>query len=214
MKASSKSFNEDIISHPKILGESLRRLRIARDMSLQQAADSASVSKSFLSMVESGQRTMRFEDLLRLFSAYRYPFGWFLTQTRDSFLQSTFDEPLDKAMFNIVQPRANSLLMTGERLSDASARLLLLRPLRSRDDSEWLELMLPAQTQLTENPLSLSGEVRGVVQRGTLLLLLDNNEYRAKEGDEFCFNGAIPHLMRNYLTETLVVTLVITPSAL
>lgn len=214
MKASPKSPNEDIISHPKLFGESLRRLRIACDMSLQQAADSALVSKSFLSMVESGQRAMRFEDLLRLFSAYRYPFGWFLTQTRDSFLQGIFDEPLDRATLNIVQPRTSSLLMTGERLSDASARLLLLRPLRSRDDSEWLELMLPAQTQLTENSLSLSGEVRGVVQRGTLLLLLDNNEYRAKAGDEFCFDGTIPHLMRNYLTEPLVVTLVITPAAL
>jgi transcriptional regulator with XRE-family HTH domain len=214
MKLSPQSVHEDIIHHPTLLGESLRRLRMACDMSLQQAADAARVSKSFLSMVESGQRTIKFEDILALFSAYRYPFGWFLTQTRDSFLQSTFDEPLDKATLNIVQSRANSLLMTGERLSETSARLLLLRPLRSRDDSEWLELMLPAQTQLTEKPFSLSGEVRGVVQRGTLLLLLDNNEYRAKEGDEFCFDGMTPHIMRNYLTQPLVVTLVITPAAL
>lgn len=157
---------------------------------------------------------IKFEDLLSLFSAYRYPFGWFLTQTRDSFRQSTLDEPLAQATRNIVQPRTNGLLMTGERLSESRTRLLLLRPLRYREDSEWLELMLPGQTQLTEKPISLRGEVRGVVQRGTLLLVLDNNEYRAKEGDEFCFDGNVPHIIRNYLIEPLVTTLVITPAAL
>lgn len=214
MKISSKAIFEDIIYHPHLLGESLRRLRLACDMSVQQAADAASVSKSFLSMVESGQRAMKFEDLLALFSAYRYPFGWFLTQTRDSFLQSTLDKPLEQTTLNIIQPRSDGLLMTGERLAETRPRLVLLRPLRFREDSEWLELMLPAQTQLTEKPLSFPGEVRGVVQRGTLLLVLNNNEYRAKTGDEFCFDGNIPHILRNYLAETLVVTLVITPAAL
>jgi mannose-6-phosphate isomerase-like protein (cupin superfamily) len=44
--------------------------------------------------------------------------------------------------------------------------------------------------------------------------VLDNNEYRAKEGDEFCFDGNVPHIIRNYLIEPLVTTLVITPAAL
>jgi transcriptional regulator with XRE-family HTH domain len=214
MKSSHRQAYEDIISHPHLFGQSLRRLRLACDMSLQDAADAARLSKSFLSMVESGQRMIKFEDLLSLFSAYHYSFGWFLTQTRDSFRQSALDEPLAQATLNIVQPRTNGLLMTGERLSESRTRLLLLRPLRYREDSEWLELMLPGQTQLTEKPISLRGEVRGVVQRGTLLLVLDNNEYRAKEGDEFCFDGNVPHIIRNYLIEPLVTTLVITPAAL
>ena len=205
---------EDIIHHPKLLGESLRRLRLASDMSVQQAANSLGISKAFLSMIESGQRTVKFEMLLGLMRIYRYSLAWFLTQTRDSFLQSVLDKPLDQSTHTIVQNRSDALLMTGTRSSDTETRLLLQRPLRSRDDHEWLELLLPPQSQLTEQPLSIAGEVRGVVQRGTLLLVLNNDEYRAKAGEEFCFDGTIPHILRNYLAEPLLATLVISPAAL
>ena len=205
---------EDIIHHPKLLGESLRRLRLASDMSVQQAANSLGISKAFLSMIESGQRTVKFEMLLGLMRIYRYSLAWFLTQTRDSFLQSVLDKPLDQSTHTIVQNRSDALLMTGTRSSDTETRLLLQRPLRSRDDHEWLELLLPPQSQLTEQPLSIAGEVRGVVQRGTLLLVLNNYEYRAKAGEEFCFDGTIPHILRNYLAEPLLATLVISPAAL
>jgi transcriptional regulator with XRE-family HTH domain len=214
MKPNPTEIADDIVQHPKLLGESLRRLRLVSEMSVQQTADALGVSKSFISMVESGQRGIKFEDLLALMRLYKYPLGWFLTKTRDSFLQSTLDKPLEQTANNIVQPRSNALLMTGDRLTTTRPRLLLLRPLRSRSDSEWLELMLPAQSQLTERPLTLEGEVRGVVQRGTLLFTLNNDEYRAKEGEEFCFDGRMPHIFRNYLTEPLVVTLVITPAGL
>ncbi len=205
---------EDIIHHPKLFGESLRRLRTAAQMSVQQAAEGLGVSKSLLSMVESGQRTAKFEDILGLMRLYKYPFAWFLTQTRDSFRQSVVDAPLDERAGAIVQSRTDALVMTGKRDSESLPRLLLLRPLRSRSDSEWLELFLPPHTQLTEKPIAHFGEVRGVVQHGTLLLVVDNDEYRVREGEEFCFDGARPHLLRNYLAEPTLATLVITPAAL
>jgi transcriptional regulator with XRE-family HTH domain len=183
-------------------------------MSVQQAANSLGISKAFLSMIESGQRTVKFEMLLGLMRIYRYSLAWFITQTRDSFLQSVLDKPLDQSTHTIVQTRSDALLMTGKRSSDTETRLLLQRPLRSRDDHEWLELLLPPQSQLTEQPLSIGGEVRGVVQHGTLLLVLNDDEYRAKVGEEFCFDGTIPHTFRNYLSEPLLVTLVISPAAL
>ena len=215
MKPNPTEITDDIVQHPKLLGESLRRLRLVSEMSVQQTADALGVSKSFISMVESGQRGIKFEDLLALMRLYKYPLAWFLTKTRDSFLQSTLDKPLDQTAQTIVQTRAHTLLMTGDRLMTIHPRLLLLRPLRFRDDSEWLELMLPAQSQLTEHPLRLDeGEVRGVVQRGTLLFTLNNDEYRAKEGEEFCFDGTVPHIFRNYLTDPVIVTLVITPAGL
>ncbi|MCS6809141.1 MAG: XRE family transcriptional regulator [Bacteroidota bacterium] len=205
---------EDIIHHPTLFGANLRRLRIASDMSVQQAARALGLSKSFLSMVENGQRSMRFEDSMRLVHLYGYSFAWFLTQTRDAFMQSVIDAPLEEQTHKIVQRRSDALLMTGERGTERVPRLLLLRPLRSRTDTEWVELMLPAYTQLTERAITLMGEVRGVIQRGTLLLVLNNDEYIAREGEEFCFDGSIPHVYRNYRAESVQATLVITPAGL
>lgn len=209
-----RDIHEDIIHHPKLFGENLRRVRIAADMSIQQVAEELGISKSLVSMVESGQRSFKFEDILALMRLYRYPYAWFLTQTRDAFLQSILDKPLEQSARKVVQTRSEALLMTGERNSEKFPRMFLLRPLRSRQDSEWLELFLPAQSQLTEKPIALEGEVRGVVQRGTLLLVLDDDEYRIKAGEEFCFQGFRPHIFRNYLLESAIATLVITPAAL
>jgi transcriptional regulator with XRE-family HTH domain len=205
---------EDIIHRPQDMGDNLRKLRVARDASLQSAANAIGVSKSFLSMVESGQRVLQFEDLLRLLHYYRYSFARFLTDTRDEMLKSALDEPMKNAVNAVVRAPSDALLMLGDRNSTRAPRILLLRPLRSPDDSEWLEIALPPYSQLTEKPLQFKGEARGVVQRGTLLLILNNDEYRAKEGSEFCFEGSNPHIFRNYLDQPLIFTLIITPAAL
>jgi transcriptional regulator with XRE-family HTH domain len=210
----------DILHNPHLLGESLKRLRLSRDVTVQQAADAARLSKSFVSLVESGKRNISFEDILRLVHALKMSLGWFVTLTRDSFTQSSLDAPLEAAMTNVVQSRSEGLVLAGKR-SYASPRLMLMRPLRHENDLQLLELFLPPSSQLTEEPIttlpaSKNGkyEVRGVVQSGTLLIILDNDEYRAKTGDEFCFDGSLPHIYRNYTSEKLTATLIITNAGL
>lgn len=125
-------------------------------------------------------------------------------------------------MTNIIQPRSEGIFLVGGRTHPASApHLMLMRPLRHERDLEVLELFLPPTSQLTENPITtlpaertLSREVRGVVQSGTLLIVLNNDEYRAKVGDEFCFDGTLPHLYRNYTAEPLTATLLISNGGL
>ena len=202
-----------ILQSPALLGESLKRLRISRDMTVQHAADAAGVSKSFLSLVESGKRRIGFPDALRLVHALRMSLGRFVSLTRDSFSQSSLDAPLEEAMTTIVRPRKEGLLLAGKR-TDIVPRLTLLRPLRHEHDLELLELFLPPTSQLTEEPLTtlpaaknLPREVRGVVHTGTLLLLINNDEYRAATGDEFCFDGTLRHLYRNYTSEPVTASL-------
>ncbi|TAE21677.1 MAG: cupin domain-containing protein [Candidatus Kapaibacterium sp.] len=84
-----------------------------------------------------------------------------------------------------------------------------------------MEILLPPASELTENPITtlpsgrtLSREVRGVVQSGTLLIVINNDEYRAKAGDEFCFDGTLPHFYRNYTAEPLTATLLISNGGL
>jgi transcriptional regulator with XRE-family HTH domain len=210
----------DILQNPHLLGESLKRLRTARDMTVQQTADATRLSKSFVSLVESGKRTISFEDVLRLVHALRMSLGWFVTQTRDSFRQSSLDAPLEAAMTSIIQPRSEGILFTGKR-SNTAPRLMLMRPLRYEQDMQFLELFLPPTSQLTHEPITTLPasnsniyEVRGVVQSGTLLIIFNNDEYRANTGDEFCFDGTVPHLYRNYTPEAITATLIITKGGL
>lgn len=195
----------DLIHNARALGAYLKKLRISKDLTLQHVAERTALSKSFLSMVEGGSRQIKFHDLRQMLICYDYSLGWFLSQTLEAERLAT--------THGIVQSRTNGLLMDGSR-KDHHYCLLLQRPLRSRNDIELVELTLPAQTQAPEKPLTLQAEMRGVVQRGTLLVLLQGDEYLVRQGEEFCFDGTIPHLFRNYTSEPSIVNCMISPPVL
>lgn len=189
----------DIINIPKVLGENIRRLRMTQDGTLDKLAEKTGLSKSFLSLVESGKRKIKAEDLRRILACYGYSLGWFLSQTQDS----VEDFPLQPNA--IIQRKNNSILLDGKR-TEGKFRMLLLRPMRKKTDYEIIELYLPANSQVTEEHIVIPSEVRGVVMRGTLLIVLKGDEYIAREREEFCYDGRIPHILRNYTDEPVIVT--------
>ena len=95
----------DIIHLPKVLGANLRRLRTMQDVTLDTIAEKTSLSKSFLSLVESGKRKIQTEDLRRVLSCLKYSLGWFLSQTQDS----VEDFPLKPD--EILQKKNNSIFI-------------------------------------------------------------------------------------------------------
>lgn len=194
--------NYDIINIPKLLGENLRRLRMARDITLDYMAEKTGLSKSFLSLIESGKRRIKMEDLRNVLLCSGYSLGWFLSQAQDS----VADFPLLPEA--VVQKKNNSILMAGKR-KEGSFRILLLRPLRKKTDIEIIELYLPPHSQMTEENIAIESEIRGVVQKGTLLVVLKGNEYIVREREEFCYDGRIPHILRNYTGESVIATLMI-----
>ncbi len=84
----------------------------------------------------------------------------------------------------IIQRKNNSILLDGKR-SEGKFRMLLLKPLRKKADNEIIELYLPPHSQMTEENTVIPSEVRGMVQRGTLLVLLKGDEYVVREREEF-----------------------------
>jgi transcriptional regulator with XRE-family HTH domain len=186
--------SHDIIHNPKILGANIKRLRMTCDVTLDSIAQKTGLSKSFLSLVESGKRRIRTEDLRNVLDCMKYSLSWFLSQTQDS----VEDFPLKPDA--VVQKKNNSILLDGKR-SDGAFRMLLLRPLRNKTDNAIIEVYLPPYSQLTEENMTIGAEVRGVVQLGTLLLVLKGTEYIVRQGEEFCYDGRIPHILRNYTGE-------------
>ncbi|HYF01925.1 MAG TPA: XRE family transcriptional regulator [Patescibacteria group bacterium] len=190
----------DLIHNPKLLGENIRRLRTTRDATLEQVAEKAGLSKSFLSLVEAGKRKIQTEDLRQIVVTLGYSLCWFLSQTQDS----VEDFPLQPEA--IVQKKNNSILLAGER-TEGKFHMLLLRPMRTKKDHQLIELYLPPQSQMTGENITISAEVRGIVQRGILLVVLKGDEYVVREREEFCYDGNIPHILRNYTKEPAIVTL-------
>lgn len=196
----------DLIGLPGKLGGNLRRLRIACDLTLDETARRSGLSKSFLSMLESGKRSVKMTDLRRILSCYGYSLGRFLSEAHEP----DGEEMPSIEPGRIVQSAGNTVLLDGCR-EDGQYRLLLLRPLRHAADCEILELFLPPQSQMSEENMTIEVEVRGVVQKGTLLIVLRGDEYIAREGEEFCYDGTVPHILRNYTDAPVVVNLFLSP---
>lgn len=199
----------DILHMPKLLGKNLRQLRIHNDLTLAQLAERTGLSKSFLSMIESGSRSVKImTDLRSILVSMNYSLGRFVTEAQEHDEDAPHNEPTA-----IVQTQKHTLLLDGKR-DTGSYRLLLLRPLRSSDDAEFLELYLPPRTQLTEENTTIPAEVRGIVRSGSFLLVLQGDEFMVREGEEFCFDGSTPHIMRNFTDEPVCVNLVVHPGKL
>lgn len=196
----------DLIYLPAVLGNNLRQLRIACDYTLDEISRRSGLSKSFLSMVESGKRSVKMPDLRNVLACYGYSLGRFLSEAHDG----DNDEMPSIEPERVVQTPNHAVLLDGSREPDAY-HLLLLRPLRSERDMEVLELFLPPCSQMTEEPLTINAEVRGIVQRGTLLIVLKGDEYKAREGEEFCYDGRVPHILRNYTDAPTVANFLVWP---
>lgn len=195
----------DLINYSDRVGANLRQLRQAHESTLDEIARRTGLSKSFLSMLESGKRSAKLADLRNILACYGYSLGRFVSEAHDT---DSDGLPVDPG--RIVQTADRAILMDGTR-EEGKYRLLLMRPVRSSGDIEVVDLYLPPQSQMTESNMSIDAEVRGIVRRGTLLIVLQGDEYRAREGDEFCYAGSIPHLLRNYTDQPTAVSLVVSP---
>lgn len=196
----------DLIYLPDRLGANLRQLRQACELTLDETARRAGLSKSFLSMLEGGKRSVKMSDLRRILQCYRYSLGRFLSEAHDP----GADDMPELDPHRVVQTHAQGVLMDGSR-EEGKYHVLLMRPLRHEDDIELIELYLPPQSQMTENNMTVEAEMRGIVRKGTLLIVLQGDEYIAREGEEFCYEGRVPHLLRNYTDSPTIVDLIIAP---
>lgn len=197
--------NIDLIHQTDLLGENLRRLRLSKECTVEKLAQISGFSKSFISMVETGKRSIKPMDLRILVQPFGYSLGRFLSEAQDADADYLNIEPQA-----IVQTKKHTILLDGSR-QDGKYHLILLRPMRHKEDIEILDLFLPPQVQMTEENITVDAEIRGIVKRGKLLIMLKNDEFIVREGEECCFDGRIPHHFRNYTNADCSAILIISP---
>lgn len=75
------------------LGEELRRLRMERSMSLEQAANEIGITKQYLSMVENGHRkSVSFDIMTNIARCYQIPLDYLSNFIEDEKPKATLSE--------------------------------------------------------------------------------------------------------------------------
>jgi transcriptional regulator with XRE-family HTH domain len=193
----------DTFDQPELIGQNLRRLRLSKDISLSQAAESAGISKSFLSLVESGQRSLKLIDLRRVLAVYGMSAGRFLSLVH-SITNSVSAKPVS------IYSRRQAIIMEGQNAADKFG-ILLLRPMLHDSDMQMIMINLPPGQQSWPVFSEVPALIKGWVCQGSILLEFHDNEEILRSGDTFCFDGNMPHIYRNHTREHAELLLCISP---
>jgi len=187
-------------------------VRVDRDWTVDRLAVAAGISKSYLSLIESGKRTAHWSLVMRIV----HPLGLTLC----SFL--TEMETLEGTEENVRSRRSDRLVLSGPELDErghlvgpASAGFThILTPYHVELATEMIEIHLVPHSEWTPEPIAIPGHVALFGISGRLLLVIKGTEYVMNEGETMQYDGSSPHSLRNYTDAPVHVCMSITPVAL
>ena len=177
------------------LGEEIRQLRKARQMTLGQLGAETGLSNGFISQIERGQNRPSVTALFRISRALGVSVGWFFPA----------GESGDRAQNARVVRRDER---RGIDYDDGIRDELLTPGLGAR--LELLSCKFAPHTGV-DTVYAHEGDEAGVVVRGTFELWVGEAHYLLKPGDSFAFNSSEPHRYRNPSDEETEVIWAMTP---
>jgi transcriptional regulator with XRE-family HTH domain len=175
------------------LGETVRRLREARGISMKRLADEASVSESFISQVERGVANPSVASLRRIAGAL------------STSVSALFDGPGEGRKLVRVSERAR-LVHPKRKWQD-----FLLTPQSARSLQVILSVIEPGAGSGDEPYAHDSDEECVVVLKGVVEFGVGDESFTLEEGDSLTYESRIPHWNRNPGNERAEVIWIITP---
>jgi len=157
------------------VGQQLRDIRHHRDLTLQQVAEAAGLSKSYISQMENDKANPSLSSLKAVMQVYGLPLAALFDGTRG-------------------QPR--HVVRRGDRRSFSHLASRIRYELLAPDIDRCMEPLL-----CTAEPGAVSrqrrfvheGEEFGMILHGKLRLVVGEEEYLLEEGDCVYFDSRIPH---------------------
>jgi rhodanese-related sulfurtransferase/transcriptional regulator with XRE-family HTH domain len=194
--AAAPAAAEDEAEEPaldSVVGENLRALRNARNLSLDTLARLTGLSRTLLGQVELGKTSPSVGLVWRLARAFDVPFS---------------------TMLATAQPTAISVLRAqhARRIvgNDGKFSSRALFPLGSEPDAEFYELTLAPYSREDAQPHRLGTRENLLVGAGRLELLVDQQRFELAKGDAIVFGADVPHSYVNPDREECWVYLVMT----
>jgi transcriptional regulator with XRE-family HTH domain len=159
------------------IGERIRNLRLASDLTQEELADRADLTKGFISQLERDQTSISVDSLLQILKV--------LNVNVTDFFRETAEE---KVVYEASERTA--LADTG-----ADKFELLIPGGTNREMEAALVRLLPGQ--MTDPVKPFQGEAFGFVLKGSLTLRFGGEKYSAHGGDSFYFSGEREHVLEN-----------------
>lgn len=180
------------------LGQKLKAVRTRKRVTLQQVADAANLSKSFISQVEAGAANPSIGSLKKIAQGLGIPLGALLDDERTPALAPTVasappdGQPRDRTReVQIVRrDRRKMLVWPGK-----DAKTYLLTPDLQRKLEVILDVEEPGHTS-GEERYCHEGEEFGFVLEGRYEVTVGDQVFVLEEGDSIYYPSDIPHKVR------------------
>jgi transcriptional regulator with XRE-family HTH domain len=159
------------------IGERIRNLRLASDLTQEELADRADLTKGFISQLERDQTSISVDSLLQILTVLN-------VKVTDFFRETT----PEKVVYDVKE--RTGLLETG-----ADRFELLIPGGTNRAMEAAFVQLLPGQH--TDPIKPFQGEAFGFILKGTLVLRFGGEKYIARVGDSFYYSGQREHVLEN-----------------
>lgn len=162
------------------LGATIRRLRLAKSLTIQELAERSDVSVGMLSQIERD----RANPSLRILSQLRDALGASISALFEEEAPETAEPPFVARAHR--RPRLELGYLQKELLAVGSP-----------GGMQMMVLHLPPGADSGDHPMVAPIEKGGLVLEGTFVLRVAGTETVLDEGDSFLFDGSQPHGFRN-----------------
>jgi transcriptional regulator with XRE-family HTH domain len=182
-------------SVPRKIGQEIRGLRKARNLTLAALAEASGLSVGYLSLLERDLATPSIKALHSVSRALGQTISWFFAA--DAVPEVERDLVVRRSRRRRLEYSAG---IVDELLSPNLAGTL-----------ELLSSRFPPGASSGDEPYTHAGEEAGIVIRGRLEMWVDGKHLMLSAGDSFGFASSLPHRYRNPGPEETEVIWAITP---
>lgn len=177
------------------IGKRLKILRKQKKLSIAELSKLSEVSTGLISQIERGLVVPSVVSL------------WRLAQALDASISHFFDEQVQKDSF-ITRKGGHRTIVT----QNSSTFYEMLSPAKAGHLLDMTKITLTGGESYERKPLvSHEGEECGYVLKGTLTVLLEDNEYILEEGDSIYFDSTLKHKYINQTAEDCISIWAMTP---
>ena len=173
------------------IGARLRNLRLARNLTQEELAERADLTKGFISQLERDQTSISVDSLLGILKVLDVKVADFFKETQPD--QVVFAK-IERISLTETGAEKFELLIPGGADREMEAALVTLE-----------------ENQQTYPIKPYQGEAFGFVLSGTIQLVFGNDNFSAQAGSSFYFSGEREHFIRNTGKRTAEFIWVTTP---
>ncbi|MCX6640635.1 MAG: cupin domain-containing protein [bacterium] len=173
------------------IGEKIHNLRSASELTQEELADRAGLTKGFISQIERDLTSISLDSLEQILTAMNIS------------LSSFFSEPSGE---KVIYPQESRRTIEKEGVQGFE---LLVPGATNRQMEPALLILAPGES--TEESEPFTGEEFGYILQGRVALKLGKQTFKAKKGDSFYFTADRQHWLQNVGSSDAVVLWVTCP---